>query len=64
MEAMLCERMVDYIRDFESAAVNVQVHPECGVIFKLPDKGGLMVPWPLWAEYCKRARPVKIYGVW
>lgn len=61
---MLCESMVDYIRECENAAFSVQMTPDrWDIIFKMPDRSVLMVPRPLYAEYCKQVRPLKINGI-
>ena len=63
---MLTEFLMDYIREHETNAVSVQVVPirmaSDHIVFKLSDRSALAVPRPLYAEYCRRIRPVKIYG--
>ena len=63
---MLTESLMDYIREHETNAVSVQVvqirMASDDIVFKLSDRSALAVPWPLYAEYCRRIRPVKIYG--
>ena len=59
----LCEQTIDMIRDHETRATRVLVDPVYGdVIFNLPDRSGLSVPKPVWAEYCRRVRPLRING--
>ena len=62
---MLTESLMDYIREHETNAV-MQVVPirmaSDDIVFKLSDRSALAVPRPLYAEYCRRIRPVKIYG--
>jgi hypothetical protein len=63
---MLTESMMDYIHEHETNAVSVQVVPirmaSDDIVFKLSDRSALAVPRPLYAEYCRRIRPLKIYG--
>ena len=51
------------IRDHETRATRILVDPEYGdIIFHLPDRSGMSVPKPIWAQYCRRVRPVRING--
>ena len=63
---MLTEFMMDYIHEHETNAVSVQVvqirMASDDIVFKLSDRSALAVPGPLYAEYCRRIRPLKIYG--
>ena len=64
---MLTESLINCIHEHETNAVSVQVvpiHTSRGydIVFKLADRSALAVPRPLYAEYCRRIRPVKIYG--
>jgi len=61
---MLCDdNLLDVIRHHEANAVSVRLIPQSqDIFFKLADRSGLAVPYPVYAEYCQRVRPINVYG--